>query len=68
MRLVKEQKKIRDFFSKQAEERDGIGQAHKLPLVNKNLRHHQQHQSTSKKKKPASLISRQQQQKELVSV
>jgi hypothetical protein len=37
---MKEQKKIRDFFSKNEEARDGINiSSGKLPLVAKNLRH-----------------------------
>ena len=36
---MKEQQKIRDFFSQPEEERDGINiSAAKLPLVAKNLR------------------------------
>lgn len=38
--LLKEQKKIRDFFSKREEEKDGlVGGSNKLPLVSKNFRH-----------------------------
>jgi len=47
IRIMKEHQKIRDFFSKEQEEKEGIiqgskaieNQNNKLPLVNKNLRH-----------------------------
>jgi len=45
--MMKEQKKIRDFFSKDEEKRDAINvSSGKLPLVAKNLRHQKKHQDS----------------------
>lgn len=74
IRIMKEHQKIRDFFSKEQEEKEGIiqgskaieNQSNKLPLVNKNLRHQKQ-ASGQVEKKAFSLISRHHQQKNVGS-